>query len=130
MNESPDSLNAALPAGATDQPRFPAATFLGAIAMVVIGFLSIVVYLLFFGWSHNFNSRRGETWLWAAVVLHASAGFLFLWAALSAGDIPSQQRSRFVRAGIIVSYLLAATLLVFSAWTVIEILDLWAALGL
>jgi hypothetical protein len=74
--------------------------------------------------SHSFRSREDDPWWWAGIALQLLAGWLLLDVALNARDIPATRRSRFVHAGIIVSYVLAAAIVVFDAWAVATILDL------
>lgn len=125
MVDSPDSVDAGeLPTDATDASRFPAAKFVSAIAMLVGGGVLMLVYIVFRGMSHSFSSRKDDPWWWAGIAFQVFAGWRFLGVASDASDIPTTQRSGFVLPGIIVSYVLAAAIVLFNAWAVATILNL------
>src|SRR5262245_25081842 len=103
---------------------FPTGKFVGAIGALAVGLISMMVYVVLRGMSHSFGSRADDPWMWTGIVLHLIAGWLFLGVAAEASGIPATQRSRFVRPGIIVSYVLAALIVLFNAWAVATLLEL------
>jgi hypothetical protein len=125
MVDSPDSPDAAGPdTGPGDEPRFPAARFFAAIAMLLGGGALMLAYIFLRAMSHNFNSRADDPWWYAGIGVQLLAGWLFLSVASSAREIPPTRRTWSVRSGVIVSYVLAAAILLFNVWAVATIMRL------
>jgi hypothetical protein len=124
--DSPGSVDATEPpTDATDERGFPAAKFFGAIALLVIsGMLMLFGMLLAFSESGPWRTAE-PSWWWAGIGCQLFAGWLFLGVASDASEIPAKQRSPFVLPGIVVANTLAAAIVVFDAWAVATILELF-----
>lgn len=108
------------PTDATDEPRFPGAKLVGAIAMLGAGAFLMMVAVVTAGMSHNLNSNDHEPWGWASIVVHVIAGWLFLGVASDASEIPATNRPWYVTSTIVGSYVIAAAIILFTTWVVAQ----------